>query len=121
MNAPSVPGYAVYESTKQAIGHFSECLRSEVRDLRVNVCTLSPGLLRTDMTSTDDSTKRAIAIMGSNPETVASAMYKQICCSGGSARRLEYLTPMRAILVLSRNAAVCIRRMFTRWLRKCSP
>ena len=121
LNAPSVPGYAVYESTKQAIGHFSECLRSEVRDLRVNVCTLSPGLLRTGMTSTDESTKRAVAIMGSTPETVASTMYKQICRHGGSARRLVYFTPMRAILVLSRNTAMFVRRMFTRRIRRCSP
>lgn len=121
LNAPSVPGYAVYESTKQAIGHFSECLRSEVRDMNIHVCTLSPGMLCTDMTSTDDATKRAIAIIGSKPEMVAAAMYAEICRRGGTVRRLTYLTPVRAVLVMSRNAVAYVGRMVTDRFRRSSP
>ena len=121
LNAPSVPGYAVYESTKQAIGHFSDCLRSEVRDMNIHVCTLSPGMVCTEMTSTDDATKRAIAIIGSKPETVAAAMYADICCRGGAVRRLTYLTPVRAVIVLSRNAVAYVGRMVTDRFRRNSP
>lgn len=120
LNAPSVPGYAVYESTKRAIGHFSDCLRSEVRDLKLNVCTLSPGLLKTDMTNTDDSTRRAVAMLGSRPEVVAADMYKKICRHGGSARRLVYLTPVRVVCVLMKNSLIHARTMITRPFRRCS-
>lgn len=103
LNSPSVPGYSVYEATKVAIGHFSGCLRSEVREHDVNVCTLSPGLMGTTMSATDEGARLAARLFGSTPERVATAMYTQLLRYGHAARRVVYLTPCKVVVVVVRN------------------
>ena len=98
----SVPGYAVYESTKVGIKHFTKSLQSEMRESLFKIGTVSPGMITTEMLTVDNSsnTLDMIAPFASTPEIVANYVYHQIEDLRETGFRIEYLTICRILQVI---------------------
>lgn len=98
----SVPGYAVYESTKVGIKHFTKSLQGEMRESLFKIGTVSPGMIMTDMLTIDNSsnTLDILAPFASTPDTVAKYVYHQIEDLRDTGFRIEYLTFSRIIKVI---------------------
>lgn len=101
----SVPGYAVYESTKLGIKHFTKCLQDDMSDTLFKIGTLSPGILLTDMLLNDASPEmiRAIKLFAANPEKVAKFVYEEIETVNSSRFNIRYLTVSRVVEMLLTN------------------
>ena len=98
----SVPGYAVYESTKVGIKHFTKSLQSEMGDSLFKIGTVSPGIVMTDMLTSDNTPEilNAVTPFVSTPDTVAKHVYKEIQNVRFTGFRIEYLTLCRILQVI---------------------
>lgn len=101
-NSPSVPGYSVYSSSKTGLSSFSKSIREELKDTNINVCTVSPGLVYTDLLTQGNSPTimQRIKPMSITPDQSAKFIYKEIIAKGEYAERIEYLTFCRLVFLL---------------------
>ena len=98
------PGMAVYGSTKRAVNYLIKALQKEVKGTGVQVCTLSPGMVVTDLLVGDYDTsspewersKKIFNILGDRVETVTPWLVDGILKSNRSGARVEWLTNGKA-------------------------
>ena len=72
-NMLPTPGYSIYGSTKAGITQFTNTLSQENNNPKVDIITLSPGMMMTDliMSDADDNMKQMFNILCETPESVA--------------------------------------------------
>ncbi len=103
-NGATQPGIAAYGATKRAINYLNKALQKELKDTPVQVCTLSPGIVVTDLLIGDydpDSAAWAKArkifnILGDTVETVTPWLARQVLASNTPGARVAWLTTGKA-------------------------
>lgn len=87
-------GYSIYSSTKAALTSFTNTLQKEYKNTNVHFCTLSPGMMHTDVLwtkNTSSDMEKIFTIFGEYPEIVAKVMVDEILQIKEN-KHLEYLT-----------------------------
>ncbi len=103
-NGATQPGMAAYGATKRGINYLIKALQKEVRGTPVQVCTLSPGIVVTDLLVGDyDQTSEAWAkakkifnILGDTVETVTPWLADQVLASNKPGAKVAWLTTGKA-------------------------
>ncbi|MEZ5458916.1 MAG: SDR family oxidoreductase [Steroidobacteraceae bacterium] len=99
------PGLTTYGSTKRALRYFTRSLEREYRGSAVRIGTLSPGIVATDMLSTETEgltaeqlakTRRIYNILGDRVDTVAPWLAAQVLENRSHGARIAWLTPWKA-------------------------
>jgi NAD(P)-dependent dehydrogenase (short-subunit alcohol dehydrogenase family) len=99
------PGLTTYGTTKRALRYFTRSLEREYRGSAVRIGTLSPGIVATDMLSTEtdglaqpelDKTRRIYNILGDRVDTVAPWLATQVLANSRHGARISWLTPWKA-------------------------
>ncbi|CAA0079955.1 3-oxoacyl-[acyl-carrier-protein] reductase FabG [Halioglobus japonicus] len=98
------PGMAVYGATKRAVNYLNKALQKEVGDSGVQVCTLSPGIVVTDLLVGDYDTssaewqksKKIFNILGDKVETVTPFLVDGILKANKSGAKVAWLTGGKA-------------------------
>lgn len=87
-------GYNVYASSKSSITQFTQTLRQEYMHSQINLCTLSPGMMNTDILWTKDVTpemEKIFQAFAECPSVVARHMVDKILLINGN-EDLHYFT-----------------------------
>ncbi len=100
------PGMSVYGATKRAVNYINKALQKEVRNTPVQVCTLSPGIVVTDLLIGDYDTasadwqksKKIFNILGDTVETVTPFLADGILKADKSGAKVAWLTGGKAFL-----------------------
>ena len=100
------PGMAIYGATKRAVNYVNKALQKEVAGSGVQVCTLSPGIVVTDLLVGDYDTgspewqksKRIFNILGDRVETVAPFLVDGILKADRSGAKVAWLTGRKAFV-----------------------
>ncbi len=98
------PGMCAYGSTKRAVNYINKALQKEVRDTGVQVCTLSPGIVVTDLLVGDYDTsspewekaKKIFNILGDKVETVTPYLVDGVLKANKSGAKVAWLTTGKA-------------------------
>ena len=132
------PGYATYGATKRGLPQLTDSLVAELSkgvpgfDVEkpkgtVNVHTLSPGMVFTDLLlndSTPELRKFPFGVLAAQPPEVAKDLVPKILATSGNGKKVEFLTTDRCgvaqeckrVLLLSRAcvlpvASACLRTL----------
>jgi short-subunit dehydrogenase len=105
-NGATQPGMAAYGATKRAIHYLNKALQKELKGTAVQVCTLSPGIVVTDLLVGDyDQTSEAWArakkifnILGDTVETVTPWLAERVLASNKPGARVAWLTTGKAFV-----------------------
>jgi NAD(P)-dependent dehydrogenase (short-subunit alcohol dehydrogenase family) len=100
------PGMAIYGATKRAVNYLNKALQKEVKDTGVQVCTLSPGIVVTDLLMGDydlsspewERSKKIFNILGDKVETVTPYLVEGILKADRSGAKVLWLTSGKAFL-----------------------
>jgi short-subunit dehydrogenase len=100
-NGLLTPHYSVYGASKSAITQFTKSISNEYKDTDIRFCTISPGMVMTDllMSNADDQMKRAFNIFCEDSDVVATYLVAEI----GNIKKntyIKYLTLNRVFLLL---------------------
>jgi NAD(P)-dependent dehydrogenase (short-subunit alcohol dehydrogenase family) len=103
-NGQTAPGMAAYGATKRAVTYVIKALQKEVKDGPVQVCSLSPGIVVTDLLVGDydlkspewQKTKKILNILGDTVETVTPFLVDGILKSTKSGEKVVWLTGKKA-------------------------
>jgi NAD(P)-dependent dehydrogenase (short-subunit alcohol dehydrogenase family) len=103
-NGQTAPGMVAYGATKRAVTYVIKALQKEVKDGPVQVCTLSPGIVVTDLLVGDydlkspewQKTKKILNILGDTVETVTPFLVDGILKSTKSGDKVVWLTGGKA-------------------------
>jgi len=100
-NGLPTPNYSVYGASKYAITQFTRTLRSEYSNTNINICTISPGMVITDLLirNTDIKTKQIFNIFCEEPDYITKLLFKKIKKIDSSCN-IHYLTIHRIIWLL---------------------
>ncbi len=98
------PGMCVYGATKRAVNYINKALQKEVGGSGVQVCTLSPGIVVTDLLMGDydtgsaewEKSKKIFNILGDKVETVTPYLVDGILKANKSGARVAWLTTAKA-------------------------
>ena len=98
------PGMCPYGATKRAVNYINGALQKEVAGSGVQVCTLSPGIVVTDLligdydTSSPDweKSKKIFNILGDKVETVTPFLVEGILKANKSGAKVAWLTGGKA-------------------------
>lgn len=98
------PGMAAYGATKRAVHYLNRALQKELRGTPVQVCTLSPGIVVTDLLVGDydpgseawTKAKRIFNILGDTVETVTPWLADRVLASKKPGAKVAWLTPGKA-------------------------
>jgi NAD(P)-dependent dehydrogenase (short-subunit alcohol dehydrogenase family) len=98
------PGMCVYGATKRAVNYINKALQKEVKGTGVQVCTLSPGIVVTDLLVGDYDTsstewqksKKIFNILGDKVETVTPYLVDGVLKAERSGARVVWLTTGKA-------------------------
>jgi NAD(P)-dependent dehydrogenase (short-subunit alcohol dehydrogenase family) len=98
------PGMCAYGATKRAVNYINKALQKEVRDTGVQVCTLSPGIVVTDLLIGDydtssaewEKSKKIFNILGDKVETVTPYLVDGILKASKSGSKVAWLTTGKA-------------------------
>ena len=98
------PGMCAYGATKRAVNYINKALQKEVKDTPVQVCTLSPGIVVTDLLMGDydlaspewQKSKRIFNILGDTVETVTPFLVDGILKTDKSGGKVVWLTGGKA-------------------------
>ena len=98
------PGMTPYGATKRAVRYLTRSLQKEVKDTGVQVCTLSPGIVVTDLLIGDydtsspewEKSKKIFNILGDKVETVTPYLVDGILKSNKSGAKVAWLTNGKA-------------------------
>jgi NAD(P)-dependent dehydrogenase (short-subunit alcohol dehydrogenase family) len=98
------PGMCVYGATKRAVNYINKALQKEVKDSGVQVCTLSPGIVVTDLLMGDydtssaewEKSKKIFNILGDKVETVTPFLVEGILKADKSGAKVAWLTSGKA-------------------------
>ncbi len=99
-------GMTAYGATKRAVTYVNKALQKEVEDGPVQVCTLSPGIVVTDLLTGDydlksdewRKAKKILNILGDKVETVTPSLVDGILETDKSGAKVAWLTPGKAFL-----------------------
>lgn len=99
-NGMSQKGLAPYGSTKRAVNYLNTALRKDAKDTGIHVCTLSPGIVITDllMADTDTSgpdwerTRRIYNILADKVETVTPWLVDGVLKADRDGAKVMWLT-----------------------------
>ena len=100
----TAPGMAAYGATKRALNYLNAALQKEVKGTEVQVNTLSPGIVVTDLLVGDydlasaewKKTKKILNILGDTVETVTPFLVREILKARKSGARVAWLTGGKA-------------------------
>lgn len=100
-NSLPTPNYSIYGSTKSAVTQFTKTLSQEYAKSDIRFCTISPGMVITDLllSNCTDSMKVAFNIFGEKPDTVAKYVVNEMYKIRHNSN-IRYLTVNRIILML---------------------
>lgn len=98
------PGMAAYGATKRGINYLNKALQKELKGTPVQVCTLSPGIVVTDLLVGDYDLKSAewakakkiFNILGDTVETVTPWLADQVLASNKPGAKVAWLTTGKA-------------------------
>ncbi len=98
------PGMCAYGATKRAVNYINKALQKEVKDTPVQVCTLSPGIVITDLLTGDydlespewQKSKRIFNILGDTVETVTPFLVEGILNTAKTGGKVVWLTGGKA-------------------------
>jgi len=100
----TAPGMAAYGATKSAVTYLIKALQKDIKDTGVQVCTLSPGIVVTDLLVGDydfaspewQKTKKILNILGDKVETVTPFLVDGILKTDKSGAKVVWLTGFKA-------------------------
>ncbi|KXI30424.1 SDR family NAD(P)-dependent oxidoreductase [Paraglaciecola hydrolytica] len=103
-NGATQPGMAIYGATKRAVTYLNKSLQKEVKGTQVQVNTLSPGIVVTDLLIGDYDTaspewlkvKKIFNILGDKVETVTPWLVNGILAANKSGATVAWLTGGKA-------------------------
>jgi short-subunit dehydrogenase len=103
-NDATQPGMAAYGATKRAVTYLNKALQKEVKGTAVQVNTLSPGIVVTDLLLSDYDLKseqwkkarKIFNILGDKVETVTPWLVEKILATDGSGAKVAWLTGGKA-------------------------
>lgn len=105
----------LYGSTKRAVNYFTKSVSREIKDDRIQIGILSPGMVRTDFLKEAMSkagaeeqsvNQKVLDILAEDVETVTPFLVEKILKSTKHYDRIEYLTKRRLIPKLLKMMAV---------------
>lgn len=99
------PGMCAYGATKRAVNYINNALQKEVKGTGVQVCTLSPGIVVTDLLTGDydtssaewEKSKKIFNILGDKVETVTPYLVEGILKADRSGTKVAWLTTGKAM------------------------
>ena len=99
------PGMCVYGATKRAVNYINKALQKEVKGTGVQVCTLSPGIVVTDLLVGDydtssaewEKSKKIFNILGDRVETVTPYLVDGVLKADRSGAKVVWLTTGKAL------------------------
>ncbi|MGI9235790.1 MAG: SDR family NAD(P)-dependent oxidoreductase [Woeseiaceae bacterium] len=102
----TAPGMAPYGATKSAVTYLIKALQKEIKDTGIQVCTLSPGIVVTDLLLGDydlaspewQKTKKILNILGDKVETVTPYLADGILKADKTGSKVAWLTSRKAFL-----------------------
>ena len=103
-NGATQPGMAAYGATKRGINYLIKALQKELKGTPVQVCTLSPGIVVTDLLVGDYDLKSAewakakkiFNILGDTVETVTPWLAERVLASNQPGAKVAWLTTGKA-------------------------
>ena len=103
-NGMTQPGMAPYGCTKRAITYLNKAMQKELKGQPVQVCTLSPGIVVTDLLVGDydlkseqwAKAKKVLNILGDTVETVTPWLADQVLASSKPGAKVAWLTTGKA-------------------------
>ncbi len=103
-NGQTQPGMTAYGATKRAVHYMLKSLHKELKGTPVQVCSLSPGIVVTDLLIGDyDQTspewakvKKIFNILGDRVETVTPWLAQQVLATNKSGAKVAWLTSGKA-------------------------
>ncbi|TRX55002.1 SDR family NAD(P)-dependent oxidoreductase [Thalassomonas sp. M1454] len=103
-NDATQPGMAAYGATKRAVTYLNKSLQKEVKNTQLQVNTLSPGIVVTDLLIGDYDTsspewtkaKKIFNILGDKVETVTPWLVDGILAANKSGSKVAWLTGGKA-------------------------
>jgi short-subunit dehydrogenase len=103
-NGATQPGMAAYGATKRAVNYLIKALQRELRGSPVQVCTLSPGIVVTDLLVGDydpnseawTKARKIFNILGDTVDTVTPWLAERILASDKPNARVAWLTTGKA-------------------------
>lgn len=98
------PGMAPYGATKRAINYLNKALQKELKDTPVQVCTLSPGIVVTDLLIGDydvqseswAKAKKIFNILGDTVDTVTPWLADRVLASDKPGAKVAWQTTGKA-------------------------
>ena len=103
-NGMTQPGLAAYGATKRAVNYLGRALAKDTESTGVQICTLSPGIVVTDLLIGDYDTgsdewqraKRMFNILGDTVETVTPYLVDGVLKADRDGARVMWLTGAKA-------------------------
>lgn len=103
-NGATQPGMAAYGATKRAVHYLNRALQKELRETPVQVCTLSPGIVVTDLLLGDYDlassewarARRIFNILGDTVETVTPWLAERVLATDRGGATVAWLTTGKA-------------------------
>ena len=103
-NGATQPGMAAYGATKRAVSYLQRALRKDTADTGVQICTVSPGIVVTDLLTGDydvtseefEKVKRIFNILADEVHTVTPWLADHMLAADKSGARVVWLTRRKA-------------------------
>lgn len=103
-NGAVQPGMAAYGATKRAVQYLNKALRKDAGGSGVQVCTLSPGIVVTDLLVGDydtsspewEKSKRIFNILGDTVDTVTPWLVDKVLAADKDGAKVMWLTTPKA-------------------------
>lgn len=103
-NGMTQPGMAPYGCTKRAITYLNKAMQKELKGSPVQVCTLSPGIVVTDLLTGDydlqseawAKARKVLNILGDTVETVTPWLADRVLASNKPGAKVAWLTTPKA-------------------------
>jgi NAD(P)-dependent dehydrogenase (short-subunit alcohol dehydrogenase family) len=100
----TTPGISVYGATKRAVKYLAKALAKEAKGTNVQVCSLSPGIVATDLLARDydgqpeqwEKAKKVFTILGDEVGTVAPFLAEGVLGTDRNGGRVAWLTKRKA-------------------------
>ena len=104
-NGQTAPGMIAYGATKRAVNYLNKAIQKEVADTGVQVCTLSPGIVVTELLTGDydlaseewQKAKKILNILGDKVGTVTPYLADGILKTNRSGAKVAWLTNGKAL------------------------
>ncbi len=100
------PGMVSYGATKRAVNYINKAMQKDIKGTPVQVCTLSPGIVVTDLLVGDydlnspqwEKSKKIFNILGDTVDTVTPYLVDGVLSTTKSGAKVAWLTTGKAML-----------------------